>query len=273
MNTDTGQTNMKIQAFRSIVTPWRSGLIAVSGGVDSGVLLALCVECPGFRCHAVTILSPAHPAGEGNIARNLAERWNVPHHVLELNPLDIPEIRRNDADRCYYCKRWMYGRMREVAEREGLARVLDGSHAGDDPLDRPGFRALVERGIRMPLREAGITKPEIRQIARALDLPIWNRPASACLFTRIPRGEPLEIQRLTRVAEAERLLVRRGYRQVRVRDHGDWARIEVERDEISRLAEEPERSKIVSGLRACGYRYVALDLAGYGGSAGERQPE
>jgi uncharacterized protein len=177
--------------------------------------------------------------------------------------LEDPAFLRNDSQRCYHCRDELYTQMRALADAHALVVVADGSNADDLNDHRPGRRAAVEAGVVSPLAEAGIGKDEVRIASRALGLPTWDKPQQACLSSRIPRGTPITLVALRRVERAERLLHAEGFRQVRVREHGECARIEVEAPEIARLMDGALRTRIVEGLRAAGYAFVSLDLEGF----------
>jgi uncharacterized protein len=239
-------------------------LVAFSGGVDSSLVLASALRARGADAVvAVTVTSPFHPASELELARRTAAILGARHVVLELDPLSDPELRANPPDRCYRCKRMVFMAMRDLARDEGLDSLVDGSNADDDGDYRPGRRALEELGVRSPLREAGLGKPEIRELARALGIPAWDRPAQACLASRIPYGTELTTDVLRRVERAEQLVLALGLRTVRVRDHGDVARIEVDPDALACVVEPAARASVVAELKHLGYRYVTLDLEGY----------
>jgi uncharacterized protein len=177
--------------------------------------------------------------------------------------LTDPDFLRNDSQRCYHCRDELYTVMRAVADAHGLVAVADGSNADDLHDHRPGRRAAVEAGVVSPLAEAGITKAEVREASQQLGLPTWDKPQQACLSSRIPRGTPITLVALRRVERAERLLHAEGFRQVRVREHGECARIEVEAQDIARLLDDALRTRVVEGLRDAGYAFVSLDLEGF----------
>jgi uncharacterized protein len=238
-------------------------LVAFSGGVDSTFLLRAAVDALGERALAVTVASAIHPPFEVEEAECLARELGARHRLLHADPLAVEAIATNPPDRCYHCKQQLFSQLLELARQEGLSIVADGTNADDAADYRPGQRALSELGVRSPLREVGFTKAEIREASRALGLPTHDKPAYACLATRVPYGERLTPERLHRIAAAEQLLRDLGVQQVRVRDHGDTARIEVNPDDWQLLLQPPHRGRLTEALRQLGYRYVTLDLDGY----------
>ena len=240
-----------------------SAAVAFSGGVDSSLLLLAAHEALGERVLAVTARSPLYCAGERADAESIAVRIGARHVFVDSDTLSLPEVRGNHPDRCYHCKRHAFGAIRELARREGMAEILEGSNVDDLADDRPGWRAVQELGIRSPLIDVGLTKSEIRELARTHGLPIWDKPSRACLASRVPFHEELTEERLRRIDAAEEALHALGFRQVRVRDHGRLARIEVPPEDLERLAVPETRPALVAALRGLGYRYIALDLEGY----------
>jgi uncharacterized protein len=252
----------KLAALEGILREMGGAVIAYSGGVDSSLLAVVAGEVLGQRSLAVTALSETYPAAEAELARELARRAGFRFREIETRELENASFRTNPPDRCYHCKRELFAKLAEIAREEGLPFVADGSNTDDLSDFRPGERAAEEFGVRHPLREAGLTKADIREISRAKGIPGWDRPPSACLASRVPYGEPIEPRTLARIAAAEEFLRARGYRVCRVRSHRDVARIEVDRAEILRLAGS-DAQEVSARLRELGFRYVTLDLEGY----------
>ena len=253
----------KLARLKEIVTSLDSALIAFSGGVDSSLLLHVARECLGDRCVAVTAAGPAHPEREREAAVALAERIGAEHVVIDVDQLALPGFRENGPDRCYDCKRELLVRLRGLAEERGLKSVAEGTHADDTGDHRPGMRAVEELGVRSPLKEAGLGKDDIRLISRALGLATWDAPSRACLASRIPYGQTITAENLRQVDRAEALLESMGFRQCRVRHHGQVARVEVPARDLRRLLDDAVRETIVGKLKCFGFTYVALDLEGY----------
>lgn len=239
-----------------------SAAIAFSGGVDSAFLLACAVEALGDKAIAVTVRSAFFPEWERSDASEVAYRLGARHIELDADVLADEQIATNDEQRCYYCKRRVFGSIIEEAAIQGIDTVCDGSNADDVNDYRPGARAAQELGVHSPLRELGYTKREIRAASAVMGLPTATKPAYACLATRIPTGEKLTDERLRRIEAAEDYLHRRGFAAVRVRDHGDMARIELAQDDMAAFLQQ-DFSAIDSELKQAGYRFVTLDLAGY----------
>jgi len=239
-----------------------SVLVAFSGGVDSTFLLAAALEALGpGRVLAVTADSETYPSEELEEAKKLAALLGAKHEVIHTSELDIPGYRENTSNRCYFCKQNLFEHLRPLAESGGYRHVVFGLIADDMGEHRPGVRAAKEQGVRGPLQEAGLTKEEIRALSKARGLPTWNKPSFACLSSRIAYGEPITLEKLGRIGEAERYLRSLGIRQVRVRTHGDIARIEVEPPDMERIV--ARAAEVSERLKSLGYLYVSLDLTGY----------
>lgn len=246
--------------------------IAYSGGVDSTLLLKVAVDTLGQEhVLAITADSPVSTAAERERAQALARALGVEHLVVPSSEFDEPDFVANRPDRCYVCKRLRFGQLRELAQARGFPHLADGTNLDDGAEYRPGMRAAAELGVLSPLREAGLSKEDIRQASRALGLPTAELPSFACLASRVPYGTPLTEETLRRIEAGEQVLAGLGLRQYRLRDHGDVARIEVPPEQIPILVEA--RGQVCAAIKELGYRYVALDLEGYRtGSLNEALP-
>ena len=251
----------RLESARVIVRGMSSALIAYSGGVDSSLLLKLALDELGDHAVAVLASSPAYPESEQQEARELAQLLGARLVEVSTAEVELDAYRRNNPDRCFHCKEELFETLEPVRRDLGLDHIAYGATADDAGDHRPGHGAAVRRGIRFPLLEAGMGKAEIRAAARGLGLPNWNKPSFACLSSRIPHGTEVTVEALRQIEAAEAAIKALGFRQVRVRHHGDVARIEVEPEEIARLVSERER--VVAALQAAGYRFVSLDLEGY----------
>jgi uncharacterized protein len=254
----------RLDTVRARLRGLGSVLVAFSGGADSALVLALAHEVLGDRAAGAIGLSAAYPETEVASARATAAHIGVRLLEIPTAQLEDPGFLRNDGSRCYRCRDDLYTALRPLAVRHGFAAICDGTNADDLGDHRPGQRATREAGVVSPLAEAGLSKAEVRAASRALGLPTWDKPQQACLSSRIPRGTPITLGALRRVERAEAWLRAQGIVQLRVREHGECARIEVEEPEdILRLACEPLRSRCVEALRGFGYAFVSLDLEGF----------
>lgn len=251
----------KLAKLKGILGDCGGVLVAFSGGVDSTFLAFVAREVLGEKALAVTASSETFPSSERREAERLAREFGLRHRVIETSELDIPQFAENPPDRCYHCKSELFAKLKCLARAEGIPWVVDGTNADDTADYRPGMRALKELGVRSPLLEAGLGKEEIRNASRRLGLPTWDKPAYACLASRFPYGEAITRGKLAAVDEAESFLRGLGFRLLRVRHHGDVARVEVAPEEIERAVEA--RDRIVQGLKRAGFTFVALDLEGY----------
>jgi len=231
--------------------------------VDSTFLAAVAAEVLGPKFLAITAVSETYPQRERREAGRLARRLGFRHKLIRTSELALPVFRANPPDRCYHCKRELFGKLRKLARRQGLAHLLDGQNADDRADYRPGAVAAAELGVLSPLQAAGLTKREIRELSRARGLATWAKPAQACLASRIPYGQAITAEQLRRVAAAEEWLRALGLGQLRVRDHGRLARIEVPPADLAGLARPAVRARIVRRFKRLGYVWVALDLQGY----------
>lgn len=236
--------------------------VAFSGGVDSSFLLAASQVAVQDNVVGITVDSPALPRYELDDARNLATLLGVKHIVLQSDEIE-EEIANNPVNRCYFCKKIEYGNIKEEAAKLGITHVLDGSNADDLKDYRPGMKARDEVQVSSPLVEAGITKEEIREFSKALNLPTWDKPAYACLFSRIPYGQKIKVEDLIKIERAEKFFIDKGYKTIRVRCHNDLARIEVAPSDIEKLFLEPLKSEILTTLKSIGFHFITIDLQGY----------
>ena len=238
-------------------------VVAFSGGVDSAYLACVAARVLGAGALAVTADSPSYPDHHRQMALDTAASFSLQHEFIRTGELDRPEYRANDADRCYHCKHELFTRLTALAASRAFRTVVDGCNADDRGDYRPGRRAAREFGVRSPLDEVGLTKADIRELARRAGLPVWDEPASACLSSRIPYYSEVTDEKLRTIEQAEAALRALGFRVCRVRHHDTLARLEIGRDEMSRALDPEIRDAISRALRALGYRYVTIDLDGY----------
>ncbi|MCD6080579.1 MAG: ATP-dependent sacrificial sulfur transferase LarE [Candidatus Omnitrophica bacterium] len=252
----------KLQELKNYLEELGSAALAFSGGVDSSFLLKISRQVLRDRIIAVTVFSQVMPEWEIHSARKIARMLNVRHLILETEIRD-KKFLRNDRDRCYWCKKKIFNEVKKIATQLGIGTVIEASTYDDLDDWRPGMSALRELKVKSPLIEFKFTKKEIRLFSKKLHLPTWDKPSSSCLATRIPYGRRITPDVLNRIASAEKFLLKKGIHQVRVRDYGDLARIEVSPSQISRFSNSKFRKNIVTKFRNLGYRYITLDLEGY----------
>ena len=241
----------------------QSVVVAFSGGVDSTLLARAAGDALGDRALLVTADSETYPQAELAEARRLAELMRLRHVVVRTDELANPEYARNGANRCFFCKEELFGRLAPIAEREGIGTLVYGANMDDLGDHRPGMKSAAERGVRAPLIEAELTKREIRELSRQLGLPTWDKPSFACLSSRFQYGDRISAEKLRQVDAAESFVRSLGFRQFRVRHHDRLARLEIPLDEIPRLWEDGRHEAIVTRFREIGYLYVAVDLGGF----------
>lgn len=255
--------NKKYDVLKEYLRSLGSVAVAFSGGVDSTFLLKCAHDLLGDRVIAVTARSCSFPERELSEAKEFCRREGIRHVIVDSEELDIEGFSSNPRNRCYLCKRELFEKIREVAERNGIREIAEGSNIDDNGDYRPGLIAVAELGVRSPLRHANLTKQDIRELSRQLGLPTWDKQSFACLSSRFVYGEAITREKLGMVDKAEQLLLDMGFRQVRVRIHGTIARIEVLPEEIAGLVEEKNRTEISACFHALGFSYVSVDLDGY----------
>lgn len=255
------ELQQKLDQLRAIMRECGSTLVAYSGGVDSALVMAVAHQELGERALACIGVSPSYPTREMRAAVKLAEQLGVPYRLVNTEEYLDSNYAANPTNRCYFCKSELHDRLKEIAAAEGWNAVLDGNNVSDLGDHRPGMQAARERGVRSPLIEAQISKPTVRALAQHLGLPVWDKPAMACLSSRVPHGTPITPELLRQIEAAEDVLVDLGFRQFRVRHHNEIARIELPAEDFPRAIEQ--HSQIAGGVKAAGYRFVTLDLAGF----------
>lgn len=241
-----------------------SAVVALSGGVDSAVVALAAKKALGKNAIAITADYKTLAEEELATARQVAKEIGIDHRVIEYDELENPEFVKNDGMRCYHCRTELGQHLAEEAKKAGIALIVDGTNADDLTDYRPGIRALRENGVRSPMVELGITKAEIREIAKSFGLSIYDKPSNACLASRIPAGSKVTYEKLQRIESAE-IIVKSifGVRQVRVRDHGELARVEVSKDELQRMFDVDKLALLDRKLREVGFKFVSVDAAGY----------
>jgi uncharacterized protein len=253
----------KEQRLRELMRGYDSLIVAFSGGADSAYLAYVAHSELGDHALAVTGDSASYPTFQRELADRLTKQFRIQHEIIFTEEFEDTNYTSNPPNRCYYCKNELYTKLAELAQTRGFAIICDGSNADDLGDYRPGRQAAREIGVRSPLEECGLTKAEIRELSRRAGLPTWNEPASACLSSRVPYGQVVTIEKLSMVDKAEIALKELGFRQVRVRHHGEVARIEIAEEELPRALDSEMAGRMSAALKALGFRYVALDLEGY----------
>jgi len=255
--------NTKITKLRRILNDMDRVLVAFSGGVDSTLLLKMAQDVLNDEVLAITATSPTYPKREENEARSIAKKLKVKHRCIKTYELDNKQFARNPSNRCYLCKKELFSQLQLIAQQNGYQHIIEASNRDDESDFRPGLKALKELGIRSPLREAGFTKKEIRQLSKKLKLPTFDKPSLACLASRFPYGQEINQKKLTMVDKAEAYLHTLNFKQCRVRHHDSIARIEVDQEDLERFFGPTVREQINKKFKKLGFTYITLDLEGY----------
>jgi len=257
------ELDLKFQNLKDSIQGLGSVAIAYSGGVDSTFLLKVAADVLGDKVIAITAKSTTYPEREFKEAVKYIGDIGAKHIVIISEELEIEGFAKNPIDRCYFCKKELFSKVRKVADDNNINAVLDGSNADDVSDYRPGMKAASELEVISPLKDAGLTKDNIRELSKRLGLPTWNKPAFACLSSRFPYGNEITVEKLSMVERAEQFLMDLGFKQIRVRHHGDIARVEVNAQERNKFFDIELMDKVANELKSIGFKYVTLDLLGY----------
>lgn len=257
------KTEEKYRHLQQILKDMGGVLVAFSAGVDSTFVLKVAHDVLGEKVLAVTAHSVTYPLAELEEAKQLAASLGVRHLIVESKEIDVPGFSNNPPNRCYYCKTELYDILTEIARRENIPYIVDGTNYDDIRDHRPGMKATAQHGVRSPLKEAKLTKEEIRYLSRELGLPTWDKPSFACLSSRFPYGDKITVEKLQMVEAAENFLRQFKFKQLRVRHHDKIARIELTKEDMIRVVTTDIGDKIVAKFKELGYTYVTLDLQGY----------
>jgi len=257
------ELKLKKEKLISILKNFNSLAVAFSGGADSAFLLAVAHEVLGEKVTAITAKSPVHPARETEFAGKFALDYGIKHIIIQSDETNLSEFTTNNRNRCYICKKNLFPKMIEAAYKAGISELAHGANTDDLKDFRPGFSAASEFNIAAPMIDAGLSKQDIRDLSKNMRLETWNKPAMACLATRIPYGNGITIESLTMIEEAENALIDLGFTACRVRHHGDLARIELVKNDFEKMMNEKTRDLLVGKIKKAGYLYVSMDLEGY----------
>lgn len=257
------ETLSKFEKLKKTLGDMGKVIVAFSGGADSSFLLKVAHDVLGDDVLAVIAESETYPEREKKEAIKLAKKLDVRHMLIHTRELDNPDFAGNPPQRCYYCKKELFSKLKEISANEGIDYVLDGANFEDIEDFRPGAEAAKELGVRSPLKETRLIKAEIRELSRGMSLPTWDKPSMACLSSRFPYYMEIDKESLMQVSQAEDYLRELGFSQLRVRHHGQIARIELEPEEIPKMLNNEIRTRVIKNLKKFGYTYVALDLCGY----------
>jgi uncharacterized protein len=267
----TDKKSEKLASLQRELAALEKVLIAFSAGVDSTLLLKVAQQVLGKNIAAVTVELEAFPEVELESAVEFCKQQGIKHYILTCNELEIAEYRQNPPERCYICKKYIFSQIKDAAAKLGFQHIAEGSNLDDLQDYRPGIRALEELGIHSPFVKAGLTKADVRALAKDLGLAVWDKPSMACLASRFPYGEEITKEKLTMVNKAERILAELGFKQFRVRYHGDIARIEILKEEQLKILEAEVADYIYRAFAELGFSYTTLDLKGYrSGSLNEK---
>lgn len=257
------ELNAKWDSLIKELKSYKSVAVAFSAGVDSTFLLAAARKALGENVIAITGRFDTSPTREKDESSAYCESIGIKHVILDLDQMSIPGFKENTPDRCYICKKALFSEFRNTALKMGIDTLAEGTNADDDNDYRPGMRAIVELGVKSPLKKCGFTKQEIRQLSKELGLPTWNKPSLACLATRFPYGQEITPEKLRTIDTAEQMLIDSGFFNVRVRAHRELARIEVDPSEFDKVINKKITDNIVRYLKENGFKYITLDLEGY----------